>query len=212
MERMTAPDAPRQRPRALWADARFLIGAVLVLASIAGVWLVVAAARQTVPVYAATRTIVPGEAVAPGDLRVVDVALGTLEDTYAAVDGVAEDTVALRTIHAGELVPAQAIGAADASRSTTVVVRSATDIPSGVDTGTGVEVWAAPLDAEGIRQAPRILVADATVAGVTRDQSMVGGGTASVELVIPRAQVADVLAAISGDAALSVVPAGGAPG
>lgn len=212
MDAMTAPDPPRQRPRALWADARFLIGAVLVVASIVGVWLVVAAARQTVPAYTATRTIAPGEAVGTGDLRVVEVALGALEPAYAAVEELADDTVAMRTIHAGELVPADALGAAAVSRTTTVVVRSATDVPSSVDAGSAVEVWAAPLDAEGVRETPRILVADATVTTVTRDQTMIGGGAASVELVIPRAQVAEVLAAISGDAALSVVPAGGGSG
>lgn len=209
MDAMKAQDPPRQRPRALWADARFVIGALLVVASIVGVWLVVAAARQTSPVFAAARTIAPGEAIGAEDLRVVDVALGSLEETYVAPTELTADTVATRTIHAGELVPSEALGAAGVVRTTTVVVRSATDVPASVDTGATVEVWSAPLDPEGIRQEPRILVADATVADVARDESMMGGGAASVELVIPREDVADVLAAISGEAALSVVPSGG---
>ncbi|MCC4909590.1 SAF domain-containing protein [Microbacterium sp. cx-59] len=209
---MTAQDPPRQRPRALWADARFVIGAALVIASIVGVWLVVAAARQTTPVFAAARTITPGEAITAGDLRVVDVALGSLEEIYLAPTQLTLDTVATRTIHAGELVPAEALGAADVAATTTVVVRSATEVPASVATGAVVEVWSAPFDAEGVREEPRILVADATVTEVTRDDSMMGGGAASVELVIPREDVADVLAAISGEASLSVVPSvGGAP-
>lgn len=210
MDAMTAQDPPRQRPRALWADARFLIGAMLVVASIVGVWLVVAAARQTSPVFAAARTIAPGEPITAGDLRVVDVALGSLEDTYLVPTRLTADTVATRTIHAGELVPAEALGAAEVARTTIVVVRSATEVPASVGAGAAVEVWSAPLDAEGVRAEPRILVADATVTEVTRDESMMGGGAASVELVIPREDVADVLAAISGEAALSVVPSVGA--
>ncbi len=194
----------------MWADARFLIGALLVIASIAGVWLVVAAARQTTQVYVAARTIMPGETVAGADLRIVDVALGSVEDLYVGGAQVTADTVATRTIHAGELVPVDALGDAAAARSTTVVVRSTTDVPGSVGAGTSVEVWAAPLDGDGVREAPRILVADAIVAGVASDDTMMGGGAASVELVIPRAAVADVLAAIAGQAALSVVPAGGA--
>jgi hypothetical protein len=207
---MTAQDPPRQRPRALWADARFLIGAVLVVASIVGVWLVVAAARQTTPVFAAARTIVPGESIGSGDLRVVDVALGSLEETYTAAASLGAGTVATRTIHAGELVPADALGDAGAVRVTTVVVRTATDVPASVAAGSAVEVWAAPVDADGVVQEPRILVADATLAKIARDESMMGGGAASVELIIPRDQVAEVLGAISGEAALSIVPGGGA--
>ena len=210
MDAMTAQEPPRQRPRALWADARFVIGAVLVLASVAGVWLVVTAARQTTPVYAAARTIAPGESIAAGDLRVVDVALGSLEQTYLPAAPLDPETVATRTIHAGELVPAEALGATEASRTTTLVVRSATDVPRTVEPGSAVEVWAAPLDENGVREEPRILVADATVTNVTRDESMMGGGAASVELVIPRADVAAMLGEMSGEAALSVVPTGGA--
>ncbi len=206
---MTAQDPPRQRPRALWADARFLIGAVLVVASIAGVWLVVAAARQTTPVYAAARTLVPGEPIESGDLRVVDVALGSLEDTYLAAAALGIDTVATRTIQAGELVPSDALGDAAAVRTTTVVVQTATDVPASVTTGSAVEMWAAPVDADGVVQEPRILVADATLASITRDESMMGGGAASVELIIPRDEVAEVLGAVSGEAALSIVPGGG---
>ena len=68
---MTAIEAPRLRSRAPWADVRFLLGLVLVIVSIAGVWFVVAAARQTAPVFAATRTIVPGETVSVDDVQVV---------------------------------------------------------------------------------------------------------------------------------------------
>lgn len=209
---MTVQDPPRQRPRALWADLRFVIGALMVIASIAGVWMVVAAARQTTPAYAATRTIAPGQPVQAGDLRVVDVSLGSLETSYAAAENLGGDLVATRTIHAGELVPAEALGHAAAARVAAVVVRSATEVPAAVAEGSVVDVWAAPLSEDGSREAPRILVADATVAAVLRDESMLGGGAASVEVVIPRAHVSEVLAATSGEAVLSIVPAGGAGG
>ncbi len=210
MDAMTAESAPRPRPRALWADARFVIGAVLVCASIAGVWLVVATARQTVPAYAATRTISSGEVIDPAELRVVDVALGALDGTYATGQSLPEGAVATRTIHVGELVPTASIGAAEEIRTTRIVVRSSTEVPGAVDVGTRVEVWVSPLDADGVREQPRILVADAEVAALVRDESMMGGEAASVELVVPRADVAAVLSAQAGEALLSVVPAGGA--
>lgn len=207
---MTALESARARPRAFWADARFLLGILLIGASIAGVWLVVSAARQTVPVFAASRTLVPGEIVAEGDLTVVDVALGQVGTAYLVPGGLAEGTVATRTVEKGELVPQSAVGDASAARVTTVVLRSAIDVPASITAGTTVEVWAAAPLEQGRFDTPRILVPDATVVSVTRDESMIGGGSAALEVVIPRADVAAALAALADESALSVVPTGGA--
>ena len=209
---MTALDSARPRSRAFWGDARFFLGILLVVASVAGVWFVVAASRQTVPAFAASRTIVPGEAISSDDVRLVDVSLGQLGDAYLASDALADGLVATRTIASGELVPHSAVGEASEARTTSVVLRSAVDVPGSVEAGSVVEVWAAPLIERGSYDVPRVLVADATVVSVTRDDTMIGGGSAALEIVIPRADVAATLAAMADESALSVVPtAGGAP-
>ena len=84
------------------------------------VWFVVAAARHTAPVLAATRTLVPGEALSSADLRVVDVALGQLGDAYVTPTTLEPGSVATRTIAQGELVPISAVG--DATRATTTTI------------------------------------------------------------------------------------------
>ncbi|WP_194397832.1 SAF domain-containing protein [Microbacterium atlanticum] len=208
---MSAASDPVRAPRrAFWGDARFFLGVLLVVASVAGVWLVVTAARQTVPVYAAADTLVPGQVIEAGDLEVVDIALGPLADVYLHPGETAADAiVATRTVPAGELVPAAAVGDATSARTTNVVVRSAVDVPASVGTGTVVEVWTAPLREDGGYEEPRVLVADATVVSVTRDDSMIGGGAAALELVIPRADVPATLAAMSDESALSIVPSTG---
>lgn len=190
---------------------RFFLGIVLVAASVAGVWFVVSASRQTVPVFAAARTIVPGEAVSGDDVRVVDVALGQVGGAYLDADALTDGLVAVRTIESGELVPQSAVGDAAAAHTTSVVLRSAVDVPGSVEAGTVVEVWAAP-QIEGGYDEPRILVADATVVSVTRDDSMIGAGSAALELVIARSEVAAMLAAMADEAALSVVPTTERPG
>ncbi|MFT4214779.1 MAG: SAF domain-containing protein [Microbacterium sp.] len=199
-------DSVRPRPRAFWADLRFLLGVALIVVSVAGVWFVVAAARQTVPVFAAARTIVPGEAVDAADLRVVEVALGQLEEAYASPASLIPGAVATRTITAGELVPRDALGDADQARTTTVVLRSATEVPAVVDTGATVEVWAASLVEHDVYDTPRILVASATVVSVDRDDSLMGSAGTTVELVIARADVAATLAAMADGSSLSIVP------
>ncbi len=207
---MTALASPRAR-RPFWGDTRFVLGILLIAASVAGVWLVVGAARQTAPVLAAARTLVPGEVVGAADVRTVDVALGSSAASYLAPESLGAGAVVTRTVAAGELLPADAVGAAAAARVTTIVVDTAADVPAAVAAGWRVEVWHAPPGAEpGTFEAPRILVADATVARVTREDGVIGGARAALELVIPRSDVAQALAAVTGGSTLSVVPVSGA--
>lgn len=209
---MSAADTVRPRPRAFWSDARFLIGIALIVASIAGVWAVVASARQTAPVFAAVRTLVPGEVVAAEDLRVVEVALGQVGDSYAAPGVLEPGAVAVRTIGEGELVPLSSLGGVDAVRTTTVVLQSAGDVPAAVGSGSVVEVWAAPQLERGVFDTPSILVPTATVLSVTREDAVMGTSGAALELVIERSDVAVVLAAVAAGSSLSVVPTTGAAG
>lgn len=207
---MTSPESLRPRPRPFWADARFLLGIALIVISVAGVWLVVASARQTAPVFAAARTIVPGESVSADDLRVVEVALGGAGDVYASPTSLAPGAVATRTIEAGELVPRGAMGEASASTTTTVVIATVGDVSATVAPGSVVEVWAAPAADRGDYGTPRILVPSATVVSVSRDDAVVSGTQVSMELVIPRADVAATLTALGDGSGLSVVPVAGA--
>ncbi|WP_051039493.1 hypothetical protein, partial [Microbacterium sp. B24] len=182
----------------------------LIVVSVGGVWFVVAATRQTAPVFAAATTLLPGETVESADLRVVDVALGPMHDSYASPTTLRPGAVATRVVRAGELVPNDALGEAGGVRSTTVVITSASDVPSTVETGSSVDVWAAAPRERGAYDTPRILVGSATVASVDRDRSMMGAAAVSVEIVIDRADVAATLAAIADGSSLSIVPSGGA--
>jgi hypothetical protein len=205
---MKSADASRPQRGAVWGDTRFLLGILLVVVSIVGVWFVISSARQTAPVWAAERTLVPGEVISRDDLAVVEVALGQSGGAYLALDDFTDGVVATRTVTAGELLPVDAVADADSVRTANVVVRSSADVAASIEPGTTVELWSAPLLERGTYDTPRILVADATVAAVTRDDSAIAGGSAALELVIPRSEVAETLAAIADQAALSVVGAG----
>ena len=195
--------------RAFWGDARFLIGIALVVLSVVGVWLIVSSARHTTPVLQADRTIAQGEALVSSDFRVVEVGLGAVADGYLAPQDLVAGLVASRPLADGELVPASAAADAADSRTTSVVVESSVGIPESVGVGTAVELWYAPVlaDGEGY-DVPRILASGVSVASIPDDDAMLASRSAAVELVIDRGDVADVLAAITGGAALSVVPLG----
>lgn len=195
--------------RAVWGDARFLIGIAVVALSIGGVWAVVSSSGTTTPVLQATRTIALGETLVSEDFQVVEVGLGTVTDRYLAPQELHAGQVASRTVFAGELLATSAAESADANRTTTIVVESSTGIPADVAAGSVIELWhSPPVDDGGSQGPPRILVADAIVTSVTKAEGMLSADGTTAEIVIDRADVAEVLAAITGGSVLSVVPIG----
>lgn len=203
---MTSTARPQ---RAFWNDARFLIGVALVIVSVAGVWLLVSTARHTTPVLQASRTIVQGEPLTSADFRVVDVSLGTVTGDYLAPQDLDSGLIAARTVSEGELMPTTATAAEESVRTTTIVVQSGVGVPADVDAGTVIELWQSPPTPDGRGfDAPRLLIADAIVVGIVESRGMVADARDTVEIVIDRSDVADVLAAITGGSSMSVVPVG----
>lgn len=207
MTSLDPPSRPPRHSRAFWADARFLLGIVLIVGSVAGVWAVVAASSRTAPVLAASHTLVPGTVIGEADVDVVDATLGPATDQYLRPGALEPGAVVTRVVGRGELIAAAAIESGSAARSTTVVISTAGGVPAEVAVGTTVEIWASPLRDRGEYDTPRVLVPSASVRSVARGESVIGGDETSVEVVVPRSDVADLLEAIAGSWSLSVVPA-----
>ncbi|WP_226532654.1 SAF domain-containing protein [Microbacterium paraoxydans] len=199
------------RPRrAFWVDLRFLTGIALVALSITAVWLIIDAADDVEPVLRADHTIVEGEALTADDFQVVEVGLGLLSEDYLGPGDLRQGQIAARTIRRGELVAVSALTDADRNRRTTIVIESSTGIPEEVEPGTVVEVWHAPPVDEGrSHDVPRILVADVVVRDVIDPEGVLASAGPRLELVIDRSDAAEILAAITGGSALSVLPVGG---
>jgi len=208
---LDAPDASRRapKPHRPWRDVRLLLGIVLVVVSIAGVWAVVSLSRRTEPVLVASHRILPGQTVSAADFHEADAALGPSRDAYlTTASALGRSPIATRTIGAGELIAKDAVADAKGATTTTVTVHTTQDVPSTVREGSDVDVWAAEAKEGGGYERPEVIVPHATVASVSRDAGVMGATDAGVELVVPRDDVAAVLAAIANDAALSVVPNG----
>lgn len=203
--------ASLSRPRrAFWGDTRFLIGVALVALSITAVWLIITSSEHARPVLRADRTIVQGETLSSDDFQVIEVGLGLSAEEYPGPEDLEPGQIAARTLTKGEIVPAAALADADRNRSTTIVVESGTGIPGEVQAGTVVDLWyAPPLDDGRTYDTPRILVTDVVVRDVIEASGMLAdAAVARLELVIDRSDAADVLAAITGGASLSVLPVG----
>lgn len=194
--------------RASAFDPRLLVGVGLVLASVAGVVGIVTAADRTVDVYAAARPLSPGDRITADAVAVRSVHLGAVEEHYLLAGSLPEaGMIATRPVAAGELVPSAATDTADAADGAVVVATIAGALPGAVESGAVVDLWAAP--ATGAREfgAPAMLVGGATVLRVVEEDGMVAGAVArDVELLVPRDELAAVLAALGNGDALSLVP------
>lgn len=198
-----------RRPK--WTDARLLVGAVLVVLAVVGTYLLVTAANSTTRVWASAHALIPGEVLEPADLTVAEVNLADIGNKYLSADeDIPEGTSVRRIVAPGELVAASAVAPLSELEGRIVAIDVAGSVPSVVDAGSFVDVWAQPeqngLDDDGAE--PRQIVESAPVAHITRDVGSFGvGDGARIEVFVSAMDLSDVLAALDGRSVLSVVGA-----
>lgn len=171
---------------------------------------VLAAADDTVQVWAVADDAVAGEQLDPDALVAQRVRFADEEDLerYLAVDDpLPDDLTLLRGLGAGELVPRAAIGAADDAGTVTISLAVAPQlVPSAVGPGAVVDVYVtgeAPLGptgpnaqgpgASGAARDPGEPVLDdvAVVAAAAVDDGFGPSGERQVELAVPSDQVGE---------------------
>ncbi|AKT51437.1 SAF domain-containing protein [Arsenicicoccus sp. oral taxon 190] len=199
-----------------WRDARLVVGVLLVLGSILLGSRVVAAAQDTTRVYVAARDLSPGEALAPADLRAVEVRLGQLEQDYLRAAAPPRDgSYVVHPVRSGELVPVAALGTREqvGQRQVSVTVPSGSAGP--LVRGTAVEVWVSKHSSVGgsdVYAAPVRVVEGATVArDPEQAASLMGGGSVvTLQLWVPSGVVPQLLAAVDAKDRVTAVPLPGA--
>lgn len=213
-DELPKPSAHRlQRPS--WRDSRLVAGVLLVLLATIGGAAAMRHYDQSVEILQASHALVPGQSVKASDVHAVKVRIDKRSDVYLAADAPLPKGEVTREIRAGELVPRSAIGGSvhvnavaipvDSSQSSTLVKGSVVDVwvSEKVKGVAGQESFAAPT-----RLLSRAVVARVPKAG--------GGFTAAsdsgaVHVLVPDAQVAEVLAAINQGGRIDLVPAAGSP-
>lgn len=213
MTDLAIPAAARLR-RPSWRDTRLIVGLLIVLASVALGARVVAAADDTVALYAAGTTLVTGRRLTAADLTVVRVRLGAGTAAYLpARSPLPAGATVLRTLGAGELIPVSAVGAAALVQVRPVTVPLNGAPPVGLGAGARVDVWSSARD-PGVGAAryrsPARLAGGVEVSAVTRDESglsVTRGGSAQV--LLRESQLPAVLDALANDARLVLVPVPG---
>lgn len=201
---MTVTNA--RKPRR-WVDPRVVIGVLLVAVSVLGVVGVLVVGNRTSLAYAAASTIAPGTVLTVDDLVAVEVGLGASAGAYLDVETAPQsEFVVTQAVQSGELVPRSLIGAADASR-TSVVVEIAGGLPTELGAGGAVELWSSQETSPGTYGAPVLISASAVVAKILPQEGALSRSQADrVELLLPKSEIPTLLAVISNDARVALVP------
>ena len=188
------------------AGGLVLIGAAVAL----GAW-AVSTAADTQQVYVLARDVAPGQDLtAEGVLSLVDAHPGT--DAYIPAGELPERAVAQRSLSAGELLPAGAVGSQTPEDLRAIVLRVSSSLPAGTATGDVVDLWVLPAargTAEDDGAQAEVVAEHLTISAVGQtDEGLIDKGTTEVEVLVPAGSVAAVLTAVGGDGALVLVPGG----
>jgi hypothetical protein len=149
-ERSLSPPAVRSR-RSRWRDPRLWAGVVLVAGSTVVGARVLAAADNTVAVWAAAHDLPAGSRVTAADLEPAFVHFdnGSEGDHYLLATGELPNAVQLGTdVAAGELLARSLLDQPSASLPQLPIGVPADDVPSDLHAGERVAVWAVPEDGD----------------------------------------------------------------
>lgn len=210
------PPSGRSRPPRLrsrpWRDPRLASGIALIGAAVAlGAWAVDAAA-ETEEIYVLAQDVAPGADLgADGVLTVVSSHPGT--GAYVRAGDLPAGSVATRSLKAGELLPATAVGPAQEQNLRSILIEVAEGLPAGVRAGDYADLWALPAQssAAGRADAPQaeLIAQNLIVVSIgQKDTGLVSGTTVSVEVLVPIELVGPVLTAVGGQGPLVLVPTG----
>lgn len=196
-----APVPPATRAgRAGWRDPRLWVGILIVAVSVVAGARLLAAADDTVAVWAVASDAGPGARLTADDLVAHRVRFGDADDLgryFAVDDELPSDLRLVRPVSAGELLPRAALGSAGAGADTVELPISvdADQVPPSVGSGSVVDVYL--LDPRGRRGRPGTApaLAGATVVDASGSDTTFGGSTGRRQLVlaVPEADAAAFL-------------------
>ena len=197
-----ASPAARRLRGSRWRDPRIWLGAALVLASIVVGARVLAAADDTVAIWALRGDLASGITVDSGDVTAVDIHFADASDAtryVSAEEPLPAGLQLVRDVGAGELLALSALSddATTAPAQLPLAVGPA-GMPPDLAAGNRVDLWAVPAD-DGARtgaQQPVVRVlTEVTVVSVASAGPAGAGADRQVLVTLPPdADVADVLA------------------
>jgi hypothetical protein len=178
------------------------IGVLLVAVSAMVGGRALAAADDTVELWAAARDLPAGVPIATADLVSTSVHFADARtlDSYVAASSALVGRALAQPVGAGQLISSSAVGRAGQSASELPIGIAAADLPADLAVGDRVDVWALPDDgpSAGPARASRV-IRDVRVVAVTAPEIAAAGGEREVLLAVESsADVESVLVAVAG--------------
>jgi hypothetical protein len=184
---------------------------VLIALSIVAVASIVRAADSTTEFYAARDTLTPGTVLTKADVVVTDAKVEG-EAYLQVVREPAWGQVVTTVIRAGELVPVAALTEQERFDGRPVALRTSLPVGASIDRGSLVDVWLTVVQDDGAPLST-LVVGGVVVDEVERDAGAFAvSGSETVHVVVPTADVPQVLDAIATQGDIAVVGLGGASG
>lgn len=188
-------------------DGRLLVGVLLIVCSIAGSYVVLTSMASTQDVYVARETLLPGDRVDPANLSVAAVNLASSDERYVGAGNLHPGDVIIRTVGAGELLPASALGDTSAITATRMVLAVSSSLPEDTPIGASVDIWATRVDAYSvIPSATSLIVPGAILVRVREADPYSADSTMQIEVQLARSALRPTLQAIGDGARLVAVP------
>jgi hypothetical protein len=216
------PASNRLKPPS-WLDGRLMVGALLVLLSVALGSKIVASSDHYDLVWAASHDIAAGSVLTRADVEQVKVRFHDRPSTsggartsgelgyFAASSSAIVGRTASQALFAGQLIPAAALPAKPATSTRLVTVPvDKLHMPKGAVEGVQVDLYVTVKSNSAGAAAPQLVLANVTIADTITDSSGLGeSGGSGVVLSVPAADVDSVVAAAEAGAVdLVMVPAG----
>lgn len=198
----------RGRKATAWRDPRLLIGAILIVFSVLLTAWIVEQARSGEELYQLTQPIPAGQKITVQSLMMVKARTGS--NAYLQAGQLEDGAIATRSLAAGELLPRSAVSNNTELSRRQLVINISGRIPSTVEIGESVELWAIT-EADSAREQaqPQLVCEDAIVLKI---MDSVGGLSASrsqgVEISVPQENLSEVLAVTGARVRLTIVPKG----
>lgn len=193
-------------------DARWIIGALLLISGFLGSLRVIESFDHTVPAWSLRRTVLPGDRIGPTDLvrNRVHVSRGKASAYVGAELPRAEHRVVQHVVRAGELLSRSALGQANdvGTRSVDVTL---TGVGAAPEPGTYADMWVARRtggDRTPAFEKPSRLVEHVVIGRATphRRVSASGEDELLVGVRVPASSLSDVIDAVNTHAGITLVP------
>ena len=185
-----------------------LLSALLIVGSMAAVWLVLEVNRTTDVYLVASKDLATGTAISASTVATQSVSLFGLKDTYLLQDELPSSGYLLHPVAKGELLPKSALSTKEIDDFVSLVVGPALEVSSDIGTGSKVQLWTSPFLEYGKFGEPYLLAMDAEIVELRKPEGAFANQANLVEVRIPVEAVQTVLRSVANGDSIAIVSSG----